>query len=128
RVVFERPTPDTMEFVERLHALIVETAEKEAAAGSEFADYQSKVPRTGADYSMVAIEGGSFLMGSPETEADRRADEGPQVEVTVAPFWMGRYEVTWNEYEPYMINGGDRFKWGALRNYYAATSELVDAV
>ena len=31
RVVLERPTPDTMQLVERLHALIVETAEKERA-------------------------------------------------------------------------------------------------
>ena len=29
-------------------------------------------------------------MGSPASEAGRDADEGPQVKVTVAPFWMGK--------------------------------------
>ena len=43
---------------------------------------------------MVAIPGGSFLMGSPETEAERYEDEGPQHEVTVAPFFLGKYPVT----------------------------------
>ncbi|MEM1242414.1 MAG: SUMF1/EgtB/PvdO family nonheme iron enzyme [Cyanobacteria bacterium P01_H01_bin.26] len=41
---------------------------------------------------LVPIEGGSFLMGSPEEEGDD--NEKPQHEVTVQPFLMGRYEVT----------------------------------
>ena len=43
---------------------------------------------------MVAIPGGSFLMGSPEDESGRYDNESPQHEVTVAPFFMGRYPVT----------------------------------
>lgn len=43
---------------------------------------------------MVAIPGGSFLMGSPETEAKRDKREGPQHSVTVKPFLMGKYPVT----------------------------------
>ena len=38
-------------------------------------------------------------MGSPATEANRRDDEGPQHEVEISPFWMSKYEVTWNQYE-----------------------------
>ena len=41
-------------------------------------------------------------MGSPDDEDDRRDDEGPQFEVTIKPFWMGKYEVTWQEYKRYM--------------------------
>ena len=41
---------------------------------------------------MVAIPGGSFLMGSPPGQGD--ADERPQRRVTIAPFAMGRTEVT----------------------------------
>jgi formylglycine-generating enzyme required for sulfatase activity len=48
---------------------------------------------------MVAIPGGTFEMGSPASEQYRRDDEGPQHTVTVSPFWMGRVEVTWNEFE-----------------------------
>jgi formylglycine-generating enzyme required for sulfatase activity len=43
---------------------------------------------------MVLIPGGSFLMGSPANEPERLDREGPQHEVTVAPFLMGRYPVT----------------------------------
>ncbi|MEL7315142.1 MAG: formylglycine-generating enzyme family protein, partial [Cyanobacteria bacterium J06559_3] len=43
---------------------------------------------------MVAIPGGTFLMGSPEDEPERFSRESPQHEVTVAPFLMGRYPVT----------------------------------
>ncbi|MBW4589199.1 MAG: formylglycine-generating enzyme family protein [Aetokthonos hydrillicola CCALA 1050] len=43
---------------------------------------------------MMAIPGGTFLMGSPETEAGRRNSESPQHEVTVPPFFMGKYPVT----------------------------------
>ncbi len=53
---------------------------------------------------MVPIPGGKFLMGSPEDEEDRNEDEGPQHEVEIEPFWMGKYEVTWDEYEIWMFN------------------------
>ncbi|MEG5054952.1 MULTISPECIES: SUMF1/EgtB/PvdO family nonheme iron enzyme [unclassified Microcoleus] len=43
---------------------------------------------------MIAIDGGSFVMGSPSTEKERNDNEGPQHKVTVAPFFMGKYEVT----------------------------------
>ena len=43
---------------------------------------------------MVVIPGGTFLMGSPETEAERYENESPQHEVTVPPFFMGKYPVT----------------------------------
>ena len=43
---------------------------------------------------MVLISRGSFLMGSPEDEPEREEREGPQHEVTVPAFFMGRYPVT----------------------------------
>ncbi|ERN42771.1 hypothetical protein KR51_00004850 [Rubidibacter lacunae KORDI 51-2] len=43
---------------------------------------------------MMAIPAGTFLMGSPEDEHEREDDEGPQHEVTVPPFFLGRYPVT----------------------------------
>ena len=41
-------------------------------------------------------------MGSSAAEADRGADEGPQYDVAIEPFWIGRCEVTWAEYKAYM--------------------------
>ncbi|MDF0556853.1 formylglycine-generating enzyme family protein [Kamptonema sp. UHCC 0994] len=62
----------------------------------------------------MSIPGGSFVMGSPDTEAGRDNDEGPQHNVTVAPFFMGKYEVTQEQYEAVMGNNPSNFK-GAKR-------------
>lgn len=43
---------------------------------------------------MILIEGGEFLMGSPEDEPKRHNDEGPQHLVQVPTFFMGRYPIT----------------------------------
>jgi formylglycine-generating enzyme required for sulfatase activity len=49
--------------------------------------------------NMVWIPGGTFTMGSPETEAERYSFEGPQTHVTISHgFWMGKFEVTQEEY------------------------------
>jgi formylglycine-generating enzyme required for sulfatase activity len=44
--------------------------------------------------NMVAIPDGSFSMGSPETEPDRRDSESPQHSVTLQSFFMGMFPVT----------------------------------
>ncbi|MBL7223614.1 MAG: formylglycine-generating enzyme family protein [Candidatus Brocadiae bacterium] len=43
---------------------------------------------------MVLIPGGSFKMGSPEDEDERKDDEGPQVEVKISPFYLCAHETT----------------------------------
>lgn len=50
-------------------------------------------------FDMVAIEGGEFVMGSPLDEANRKADEGPSLRVRVRPFWIGKCEVSWDEFD-----------------------------
>ena len=56
---------------------------------------------------MVVIPAGRFTMGSPSSEADRNANEGPQHEVTIpAPFAVGQYEVMWAEWEACVADGG----------------------
>jgi formylglycine-generating enzyme required for sulfatase activity len=47
----------------------------------------------------VWLAAGTFTMGSPASEVDRFADEGPQTRVTLTRgFYLGRYEVTQGEY------------------------------
>lgn len=48
--------------------------------------------------NFVFIKGGSFQMGSPESEAWRSVDE-TQHTVTVSDFYMSKYELTQKEYE-----------------------------
>ncbi len=64
-----------------------------------FTDYAERIPGTSVSFELVAIPAGTFQMGSPESEAYRRQDEGPGHEVILSPFWMGRVEVTWDEVE-----------------------------
>lgn len=65
----------------------------------DFLVYSEKVGSSDVAFDMVPIAGGTFAMGSPPGEAGRGDDEGPQVEVSVDPFWMGKFEVTWQEYD-----------------------------
>ncbi len=62
-------------------------------------DYVESIPGTEVRFEMVALEGGAFRMGSPDAEPGHAADEGPVHDVVLAPFWIGRHEVTWDEYE-----------------------------
>ena len=56
---------------------------------------------------MVVVPAGSFTMGSPSTETDRSEDEGPQRTVTIgSDFAVGRYEVTWAEWDACVADGG----------------------
>jgi formylglycine-generating enzyme required for sulfatase activity len=48
----------------------------------------------GVTLEMVAIPGGTFLMGSPESEPERSDRESPQHTVTIQPFFMGKFPVT----------------------------------
>jgi formylglycine-generating enzyme required for sulfatase activity len=48
----------------------------------------------GVTLEMVAIPGGTFQMGSPETELWWDENENPQHQVTVKPFFLGKYPVT----------------------------------
>lgn len=58
-------------------------------AGKKFRDCEDAACPT-----MVVIQAGSFLMGSPDSEPDRSNDEGPRHRVNVSKFAIGQYEVT----------------------------------
>jgi formylglycine-generating enzyme required for sulfatase activity len=56
---------------------------------------------------MVVVPAESFTMGSPVGEEGRGADEGPQHAVTFArPFAVGRFAVTFDEWEACVQDGG----------------------
>ena len=74
----------------------------EAKSAGEMKPYTELIEHTAAKFDLVPIQGGKFLMGSPESEGGRGADEGPQHEVEVSPFWMAKCEITWDVYEVWM--------------------------
>jgi formylglycine-generating enzyme required for sulfatase activity len=58
---------------------------------------------------MMVVPAGRFMMGSPMDEVDRRADEGPQRWVTILrPFAVGKFEVTFAEWDACLAAGGCR--------------------
>lgn len=64
-------------------------------------NYTETIPGSKVTFDMVAVPGGTFTIGSPASEAGRSEDEGPQRKVTVRPFWIGKCEVTWDEFDLY---------------------------
>ena len=57
---------------------------------SEMKPYVQKIDGTSVQFEMLPIPGGVYTMGSPDTEAGRGDDEGPQHDVQIEPFWMGK--------------------------------------
>src|SRR5690349_11970163 len=76
-------------------------AQAAGAVTAAFESYTESIPDTAVKFDMVAVPGGTVKIGSPASEPGRGEDEGPQVTVKVGPFWMGRLEVTWAEFDLY---------------------------
>ncbi len=79
------------------------------------------VPRPGTVFQdcadcprMVIIPAGEFTMGSPASEAGRGFDEGPQRQVSIALYALGRTEVTVAEFRRFADESG--FKTEAERD------------
>lgn len=68
----------------------------------------------GAILEMVSIPGGKFTIGSPESETGRNKNEGPQREVTVSPFFMGKFPITQAQWQAVMGDNPSKFQ-GANR-------------
>lgn len=73
----------------------------EAARVDSFVNFTETIPNSSVSFEMVAIPAGKFTMGSAESEPYRQSDEGPQREVRLNAFWMGKAEVSWEEYDAY---------------------------
>jgi len=84
---------DDKELVRELHRRI-----SERQPPHHMEPYRETIAGTNVGFDMVPIPGGEFTMGSPASEPGRRNDEGPRHTVKIAPFWMGKHEVTWDEY------------------------------
>lgn len=76
--------------------------------GPEEKGYIQNIPGTPEVIEMAFIPGGTFSMGSPKSEQGHFGDEGPQHLVEVAPFWMGKFEITWDLYELFISREIDK--------------------
>jgi formylglycine-generating enzyme required for sulfatase activity len=60
--------------------------------------YSNTITDTEIKYEMVAIPGGKYTRGGSE------AGEGPKKEINIDPFWMQKYELSWDQYEVWQFN------------------------
>ena len=84
--------------------IILETAPTQSAQAPSTPvgkAYVETIPGSTVQFTMLPIPEGTYLMGSPPSEGGRSADEGPQHPVRIRSFWMGKTEVTWEEYDQY---------------------------
>lgn len=107
--------PDNLALVTRIHEKIVANSPEKTEA--DMKPYTDTLTKTGVTFDMIPIKGGEYLQGSPESEANRVENEGPQRKVKVAPFWMGKFEVSWDEYEPFMSTQDARNKDGSRQTW-----------
>ncbi|MBW3018937.1 SUMF1/EgtB/PvdO family nonheme iron enzyme, partial [Candidatus Woesearchaeota archaeon] len=91
----------------------------------------------GVSMEFVLIPVGKFKMGSPSTESDRDTDEGPVHWVIISrPFYMGKYEVTQEQYYAVAKYKPSRFKqengpvervsWEQADRFCTKLSEIKD--
>ena len=76
---------------------------KEATKVTELKSYIERIPKSPISFNMVAIQGGTFKMGSPADEPFRKEDEGPAREVEISSFFIAEIEVTWDEYLAFYV-------------------------
>ena len=82
----------------------------------------------GVKLEMVLIPAGKFMMGSPASEVGRNENE-TQHEVTLTkPFYMGKYEVTQEQWEDVMGNNPSRVKGAKLPGTMVNWSDCQDFV
>lgn len=70
-------------------------------------NYIQDIKGTSLSFSMQAIPGGTFAMGSNNPS---HTDEHPVHQVKIDPFWMSTYEVTWDIYEPFLYKDYEQSK------------------
>lgn len=100
------------------------STEKDASAMKA---YTTTIPGSDVSYEMLPIPGGKFKMGSPDNEPGHKPDESPVHEVEISPFWMGKTEVTWNEFELFMYPNEEK-KARESKKLDPALNALTDAV
>lgn len=68
--------------------------------------YRSRFNVKTVHIDMVPIPAGEFLMGTPLTTPAQPSSESPQHKVRISPFWMSKFETTWELYYAFECANG----------------------
>ena len=71
----------------------------------DFKNYTQQVLNEKITVAMVAVKGGQFDMGT--NAENRKENEKPKHAVKVNDFWMGKYEITWEQYDAFVFGNFD---------------------
>ncbi len=100
----------------------------EGGKGGYMIPYTQSFERTNVAFEMIPVPGGDVTVGSPDSEAGRSDDEGPQFSVKLEPFWIAKTELTWGEYNTFMRTY-DVFKRLSSKGIRQVTDEVkADAI
>jgi len=72
------------------------------AAEADFKNYTQNLPGSTVKFDMIAIPPGEIMVGGPAKEAGRDPADPAQRKVRIKRFWLGKYEVTWDEFLPFV--------------------------
>ncbi|MEM7727590.1 MAG: bifunctional serine/threonine-protein kinase/formylglycine-generating enzyme family protein [Cyanobacteria bacterium P01_A01_bin.45] len=82
------PTFKTFQF----DVVTLDPGGREVSRQTHNSEYYAEELNENINVEMISIPGGSFMMGSRDYEGD--ADERPQHQVNMKPFFMGKYPIT----------------------------------
>ena len=114
-----------------------ERKQREAYEGlKRSSSYKNGVLKVGSvEYPMVYVSGGSFMMGSEDSDAD--SDEKPVHRVALSSYSIGKYEVTQDLWEAVMGSNPSEFKgerrpvekvsWDDCQDFIRKLNELTGA-
>jgi formylglycine-generating enzyme required for sulfatase activity len=106
QVAQEIQAPLPIQFIHGWSAEKVQALQRQTARALEIpVEFRDSLQDGGRGSMIVVIPGGRFLMGSPEDESRRNTDER-QHEVAVAHFAIGKYAVTFEEYDRFAAATG----------------------
>ncbi len=115
---------DESAVVREIHAHIVATSLEKSP--KDMQKYSDSILGTEVSFEVLPIPGGKFKIGSAESESGRKPDEGPQKELEISPFWMGKCEVTWNEFELFMYPTEEK-RIRSMKQVDAKLNAITDA-
>lgn len=90
----------------------------------------------GVSFKMVKVEGGTFMMGAPASDAEAYSDEVPQHSVTLSEYYIAETEVTQALWQAVMGSNPSNFQypdrpveevsWNDCKTFIAKLNEMTD--
>ena len=106
---------------------------QDTGQAEEMTPFVVTIEGTKVEIPMVPIPVGTAgfpstcTVGSPDDEPGRKPDEGPRFEAEIEPFWMGKFEITWDTFDEFRREYstlGEK----SLRHAEASATDWADAV